>query len=87
MKFSDIEEAKETCKTVQISQNTRNRLLNQEVGQGLKRIVGLDIEFSIKLKPQQWIRILEQVHNIYLSVSTGVENKFVERLYNNIAMC
>ena len=59
MKFSDIEEAKETCKEVLISQNTRNRLLNQEAG--LKRIVGLDIEFSIKLKPQQWIRILEQV--------------------------
>ena len=59
MKISDIEEAKVTCKEVPISQRTRNRLLNQEAG--LKKIVGLDIELSIKLKPQQWIRILEQV--------------------------
>ena len=66
MKISDIQEAKETCKEVEISQSTRNRLLNQEAG--LKRIVGLDFEISIKLKPEQWIRILEQVRHCWLLI-------------------
>ena len=58
--MSDIKEAKKTCKDVLISDLTRNRLLHQE--EGLTTIQGLDIDLSwFKLKPEQWIRILEQV--------------------------
>ena len=58
--MSDIKEAKKTCKDVSISDATRSRLLHQE--EGLTSIQGLDIDLSwFKLKPEQWIRILEQV--------------------------
>ena len=58
--MNDIKEAKKTCKDVLISDLTRNRLLHQE--EGLTTIQGLDIDLSwFKLKPEQWIRILEQV--------------------------
>ena len=60
IKMSDIKEAKKTCKDVLISDATRNRLLHQE--EGLTTIQGLDVDLSwFKLKPEQWIRILEQV--------------------------
>ena len=63
--MSDIKEAKKTCKDVRISDLTRNRLLHQE--EGLTTIQGLDIDLSwFKLKPEQWIRILEQVQTILL---------------------
>ena len=63
--MSDIKEAKKTCKDVLISDLTRNRLLHQE--EGLTTIQGLDIDLSwFKLKPEQWIRILEQVQTILL---------------------
>ena len=65
--MSDIKEAKKTCKNVTISSHTRNRKKNSL--DGLKQIEGLDIDFSgIKMNPEQWIRILEQVCNeIYVS--------------------
>ena len=65
-KRSDIQEATEACKEVHISQATRDKLHNPEVG--LKRITGLDIEVSIKLKPEQWTKILEQVYSIFASI-------------------
>jgi hypothetical protein len=58
--MSDIKEAKKTCKNVTISSYARNRMTNSF--DGLKQIEGLDIDLSwFKLKPDQWIRILEQV--------------------------
>ena len=58
--MSDIELAKQTCKNVTISPFTRRRMMQHE--DGLKKIEGLDIDLSwFKLKPEQWIRILEQV--------------------------
>ena len=58
--MNDIKEAKKTCKDVLISDKTRNQFLHQE--EGLTTIQGLDIDLSwFKLKPEQWIRILEQV--------------------------
>ena len=59
--MSDIELAKQTCKNVTISPFTRKRMMQHE-DFGLKKIEGLDIDLSwFKLKPEQWIRILEQV--------------------------
>ena len=59
--MSDIELARQTCKNVTISPFTRRRMMQHE-DFGLKQIQGLDIDLSwFKLKPEQWIRILEQV--------------------------
>ena len=59
--MSDIELARQTCKNVTISPFTRRRMTQHE-DFGLKQIQGLDIDLSwFKLKPEQWIRILEQV--------------------------
>ena len=57
MKATDLIEASNVCSDVQITAETKSRVLSKE--EGLKKI--LDIEIGIQLKPEQWTRILEQL--------------------------
>ena len=57
MKATDLIEASNVCSDVQITVETKSRVLSKE--EGLKKI--LDIEIGIQLKPEQWTRILEQL--------------------------
>ena len=52
-----MEEAKQACQFVKISEETKNKIQNYD-GENIKLI---DINVHITLKPDQWTRILEQI--------------------------
>lgn len=56
VKANELKEAQQACQSVEISEETRNRVEKNE-----ENLNFLDIHVNIALKPDQWTRILEQI--------------------------